>query len=93
MAQEDTLRTPTAEGCVSLCRLVACPPDLCDEIHRVCLEAQMLGWGMRSCLIGVVASNAPALAFWRSMGFEEVSEMAPMAGMLDRTIVMEKKLG
>ena len=39
MTQEDTLRTPTGEGCVSLCRLTACPPDLCDEIHRVCLEA------------------------------------------------------
>lgn len=181
MTQEDTLRTPTGEGCVSLCRLTACPADLCEEIHRVCLEApsyflsvegqlptpesiqewfneeelplgcttehhfvygialdaqmvgvahvlaacrdpeqatigllllsekqqgkgigrtvfelleaQMLGWGMRSCLIGVVASNESAVAFWKSMGFAEVSEMAPMAGMLDRTIVMEKKLG
>jgi GNAT superfamily N-acetyltransferase len=181
MTQEDTLRTQTGEGCVSLCRLTACPADLCDEIHRVCLEApgyflsvegqlptpesiqewfneeelplgcttehhfvygialdarmvgvahvlaacrdpeqatigllllseqqqgkgigrtvfellqaQMLGWGMKSCLIGVVASNESAVAFWKSMGFAELSEMAPMAGMLDRTIVMEKKLG
>jgi GNAT superfamily N-acetyltransferase len=39
MSDDDINRAQTEHGSVSLCRLTACPPDLCDEIHRVCLEA------------------------------------------------------
>jgi GNAT superfamily N-acetyltransferase len=180
MTTDDMNRVETDHGTVALCRLTACPPDLCDEIHRVCLEApnyflsvegqlpdqesiklwfseeelpfgctsehhnvfsvglgdaligvahilagcrdpeqatigllllseqhqgQGLGravfrileahmreWGMKSCRIGVVANNANALAFWRSMGFAEIGEMAAMVGFLDKTIAMEKRL-
>lgn len=35
----DTMFTETSHGTVRLCRLTECPPDLCAEIHRVCLEA------------------------------------------------------
>lgn len=34
-----SLRAETEHGPVQLCRLTKCPPDLCDELHRVCLEA------------------------------------------------------
>ncbi|MCK7493423.1 MAG: GNAT family N-acetyltransferase [Comamonadaceae bacterium] len=39
MTTDDMNRVETERGTVALCRLAACPPDLCDEIHRVCLEA------------------------------------------------------
>lgn len=39
MSDEEINRVQTEHGCVTLCRLATCPPDLCDEIHRVCLEA------------------------------------------------------
>jgi ribosomal protein S18 acetylase RimI-like enzyme len=39
MSEDEINRAQTEHGCVALCRLAACPPDLCDEIHRVCLEA------------------------------------------------------
>ncbi|MGB0126549.1 MAG: GNAT family N-acetyltransferase [Rhodocyclaceae bacterium] len=177
---DDAMYTETERGTVRLCRLTECPPDLCSEIHRVCLEApnyflsvegalpdqdgirmwfsedelpwgctaehhfvysitldsgligvahvlaacrdpaqatigllllserhqgqglgqivfdllarRMRQWGLKSCLIGVVANNIGALAFWRRVGFEEVGEVAPMDGFVDRTIFMEKKL-
>jgi len=180
MTTDDMNRVETDLGTVTLCRLTVCPPDLCDEIHRVCLdapnyflsvegqlpdaesikqwfseevlpfgctseqhnvfsialddeligvahilagcrdpeqatigllllserhqgqglgravlrmlEAHMRSWGMKSCRIGVVANNANALSFWRSMGFVEIGEMAAMEGFLDRTIAMEKQL-
>lgn len=39
MSENDINRAQTQHGCVSLCRLTECPPDLCAEIHRVCSEA------------------------------------------------------
>jgi GNAT superfamily N-acetyltransferase len=180
MDDSDDLRGETDHGMVRLCRMTVCQPDLCKEVHRVCLEApnyfmsvegklpdeesiklwfseeelpwgctsehhfvysiqlnsEMVGvahilaacrdpeqatigllllselhqgqgighvvfdllakrmrqWGMKSCRIGVVASNTQALAFWRHMGFGEIGEMAAMDGFLDKTILMEKRL-
>jgi GNAT superfamily N-acetyltransferase len=177
---DDTMCAESPHGTVRLCRLTECPPELCTEIHRVCLEApnyflavegalpdqdgirlwfsedelpwgctsehhfvysitldsgligvahvlaacrdpeqatigllllseqhqgqglgqivfdllaeRMKQWGLKSCLIGVVANNIGALAFWRRVGFEAVGEIAPMDGFVDRTIFMEKKL-
>lgn len=172
------MRAETEHGALLLCRLTVCPPDLCAEIHRVCLEAphyfmsvegklpdeesiqewfsedelplgctsehqfvfsillndelvgvvhilaacrdpeqatigllllselhqgqglgravfdmleqRMKEWSMTSCRIGVVANNIGALAFWRSVGFVQIGELAPMDGFLDKTIFMEK---
>jgi GNAT superfamily N-acetyltransferase len=53
------------------------------------LEQRMKEWGMTSCRIGVVANNISALAFWRSVGFVQIGELAPMDGFLDKTIFME----
>lgn len=39
MGGDDIKRTETGHGSLTLCRLSTCPPDLCDEIHRICLEA------------------------------------------------------
>lgn len=174
------MRAESPLGAVQLCRVTKCPPDLCKEIHRVCLEAphyflstegklpdaksikawfsedelplgcttahhfvfsisldadiigvvhvlaacrdpeqatvgllllselhqghglgrvvfemlvtRMREWGMKTCRIGVVANNTGGLAFWRAMGFEEIGEMAPMDGFLDKTIFMQKRL-
>ena len=177
---DDVIKADTDHGIVVLHRWTVCPPDLCGEIHRVCLEAptyflsvegrlpdaesiehwfseeelplgcsveqhhvfsieldgtligvahvlagcrdpeqatigllllsekhqghglgrtvydmlerRMLAWGMKSCRIGVVANNDQALAFWHTMGFADIGEMAPMEGFLDKTVVMEKRM-
>ena len=56
------------------------------------LEKSMREWGMKSCRIGVVVSNRQAIAFWHTMGFSDIGEMGAMDGMLDKTVVMEKRV-
>jgi GNAT superfamily N-acetyltransferase len=39
MITHASLSTPTPQGVVTLRRWTECPPDLCQRIHRVCLES------------------------------------------------------
>jgi len=56
------------------------------------IEQAIAAWpGIARMRIGVVASNPPALAFWRKLGYRETGEVRPAgAGFVREAIVLEK---
>ncbi|GLR12643.1 hypothetical protein GCM10007907_14330 [Chitinimonas prasina] len=57
------------------------------------LEQLVLRWPRISTLrISIIASNAPAFAFWRKLGFAETGERKREHGFLADAVVLEKPL-
>ena len=57
------------------------------------VERLVAGWpGMVSLRIGVVATNAGGLAFWRKMGFAETGEAVQQPQNIAPTLILEKPL-
>jgi RimJ/RimL family protein N-acetyltransferase len=57
------------------------------------LEERIAGWAEVSRLrIGVVASNAAALAFWHKLGYRETGEVKANPEFLADVVVLEKPL-
>jgi RimJ/RimL family protein N-acetyltransferase len=57
------------------------------------LEQRIASWPeIERFRLGVVASNAGALAFWRKLGYRETGEVKANPEFVDKVIVLEKPL-